>query len=288
MAPEQVTAPLGVDHRADVYSVGVVLYEALTGHLPLGRFALPSQLSPVDPRIDAIVLRALENDPERRYQRAGELRADLESILRSPEAGLASPALEHGAGEVLVGRYRILRVLGRGATATTYEAESTATGQRVAVKQLHLWHEHESRWKDLELFEREARVLSGLDHPAIPRFIEYHEVDSERGRRFYLVRELVDGESLASLSARGFRVGEHMAKRIAGDLLRVLVHLHGLSPLVVHRDIKPSNVLRRKDGHLYLIDFGAVRRPEAAGDGSTVVGTYGYMAPEQFRGSAGP
>lgn len=288
MAPEQVTAPLEVDHRADVYAVGVVLYEALTGHLPLGRFTLPSQISPLDPRFDGVVLRALENDPARRYQHARELRADLESIQRTPGARPASPVIEHGAGEVLVGRYRVLRVLGRGATATTYEAEDSTTGRRVAVKHLRLWHEQENQWKDLELFEREARVLSGLDHPAIPRFIGYHPIDTDRGPRFYLVCELVDGESLAALTARGFRVGEHMAKRIAGDLLRVLVHLHGLSPPVVHRDIKPSNILRRKDGHLYLIDFGAVRRPEAAGDGSTVVGTYGYMAPEQFRGSAGP
>jgi serine/threonine protein kinase/tetratricopeptide (TPR) repeat protein len=92
MAPEQVTAPLEVDHRADVYAVGVVFYEALTGHLPLGRFALPSQIAAGDPRIDRVVLRALENDPGQRYQHARELAADLEAIVRSPEARSASSA----------------------------------------------------------------------------------------------------------------------------------------------------------------------------------------------------
>jgi tRNA A-37 threonylcarbamoyl transferase component Bud32 len=78
MAPEQFERPLEVDHRADIYSVGVVFYEMLTGGLPLGHFAMPSQKAAVDVRVDGVVLRALEKEPERRYQQAGEMRTALD------------------------------------------------------------------------------------------------------------------------------------------------------------------------------------------------------------------
>ncbi len=90
MAPEQVSRPLWVDHRADLYSLGVVFYEMLTGDLPLGKFDPPSRCAPVDGRFDDVVLRALENDPDRRYQRASEIREGVESI-KSPEGAPAQP-----------------------------------------------------------------------------------------------------------------------------------------------------------------------------------------------------
>jgi predicted Ser/Thr protein kinase len=89
MAPEQIENPQAVDHRADIYSLGVILYEMLTGELPLGRFALPSQKTPLDPRLDEVVMRALAREPERRYQHAAEFRAALEAV-----AGRGRPAIE--------------------------------------------------------------------------------------------------------------------------------------------------------------------------------------------------
>jgi serine/threonine protein kinase len=80
MAPEQMEKPHSVDHRADIYSLGVVFYEMLTGELPLGRFPLPSQKVHIDVRLDDVVIRTLEKAPERRYQRASEVRAAVESI----------------------------------------------------------------------------------------------------------------------------------------------------------------------------------------------------------------
>ncbi len=85
MAPEQLEHPGEVDHRADIYSLGVVFYEMLTGELPLGRFAPPSQKSAADPRVDEVVLRALEKERERRQHSAGEVRTQVETIVSDPK-----------------------------------------------------------------------------------------------------------------------------------------------------------------------------------------------------------
>ena len=84
MAPEQMERPLSVDHRADIYSLGVVFYEMLTGELPLGRFAPPSQKVEIDVRLDEVVLRSLEKEPERRYQHASDVKTEVETIVREP------------------------------------------------------------------------------------------------------------------------------------------------------------------------------------------------------------
>lgn len=91
MAPEQIERPLAVDHRADIYSLGVVFYEMLTGELPLGNFSAPSNRVSVDVRLDEVVLRALQNDPARRYQHASEVKTELKVIAETPP-GAATPA----------------------------------------------------------------------------------------------------------------------------------------------------------------------------------------------------
>jgi serine/threonine protein kinase len=98
IAPEQIETPAAVDHRADLYSLGVIYYEMLTGGLPLGRFELPSaKCVALDPRVDAVVLRALEKDRNRRYQQAGEIRAALETAttpLPAAPVSSSTPAPE--------------------------------------------------------------------------------------------------------------------------------------------------------------------------------------------------
>jgi len=91
MAPEQIEHPGQVDHRADIYSLGVVFYEMLTGELPLGRFAPPSQKVQVDVRLDQVVLHSLEKEPERRYQHASEVKSDVEVISSKPNTPIQYP-----------------------------------------------------------------------------------------------------------------------------------------------------------------------------------------------------
>ncbi|HTV40902.1 MAG TPA: serine/threonine-protein kinase [Candidatus Sulfotelmatobacter sp.] len=85
MSPEQIEKPQTVDHRADIYSLGVVFYEMLTGELPLGKFQPPSKKVHVDVRLDEIVLRALEKEPERRYQQASEVKTQVETVAASAQ-----------------------------------------------------------------------------------------------------------------------------------------------------------------------------------------------------------
>lgn len=86
MAPEQMQGARAVDHRVDLYALGVVFYEMLTGEVPMGRFAPPSHHVPLDRRLDEVVLRALESDPNRRYQHASDIKTDVETISRNESA----------------------------------------------------------------------------------------------------------------------------------------------------------------------------------------------------------
>jgi hypothetical protein len=89
MAPEQVERPLEVDHRADIYSLGIVFYEMLTGQLPVGRFPMPSEKAGTDAFLDEVVLHAMEREPERRYQHASEVKTDIQR--GAAEAQLTRP-----------------------------------------------------------------------------------------------------------------------------------------------------------------------------------------------------
>jgi tRNA A-37 threonylcarbamoyl transferase component Bud32 len=103
MAPEQIETPGDVDQRADIYSLGVVLYELLTGELPIGRFALPSEKAAVDARIDAIVLRTLEKERQARFQTAEEVRTEVEAVAKNPAAAPGTGF----SGEAAVARFSL-------------------------------------------------------------------------------------------------------------------------------------------------------------------------------------
>jgi hypothetical protein len=180
------------------------------------------------------------------------------------------------------GRFVVIGTLGEGAQGRTFDGVDKRVGQPVAIKRFDV--RGAASWKDVDLAEREARVLQSLSHPKLPRYIDRFE----EGGALYLVMEKIEGESLASLRKGGGTLGEKDVVRLLRDAADVLDYLHGRSPPVIHRDLKPGNVLRRPDGSFAFVDFGAVRdklRPEG---GSTVVGTFGYMAPEQFQGRALP
>lgn len=194
----------------------------------------------------------------------------------------------HQPGDIIAERYRIIDTLGQGGNGITYKAEDLKSSEQVALKALSL--HHMSDWKQMELFDREAQTLASLNHPGIPKYLDYFQVDTPEDRGFYIVQQLVVGKSFAELVKNGWRSKEAGVRNIAVQVLKILIYLQKLTPPVFHRDLKPQNLIGGKDGKVYLVDFGAVQNTYRStfSYGSTVVGTFGYMAPEQFQGQALP
>lgn len=192
--------------------------------------------------------------------------------------------------ELLQGRYEIQKQLGKNPGRKTLLAKDLNTQELVVVKLLNFNNDFE--WQDLKLFEREAQILKELSHPAIPSYLDSFQVDLPSSKSFALVQTYIPAESLETQLKEGQILSERDVKQIAQELLEVLKFLHSRQPVVVHRDLKPSNILlgNRSGNHIgqiYLVDFGSVKTSFAQQNGTmTVVGTYGYMPPEQFSGRA--
>ncbi|PIQ23357.1 hypothetical protein COW36_08420 [bacterium (Candidatus Blackallbacteria) CG17_big_fil_post_rev_8_21_14_2_50_48_46] len=184
----------------------------------------------------------------------------------------------------LKNRYQIEAVLNPSPLNPTYSAIDIERNEFVVIKELKI--EVIDDWKRLELFEREAQTLANLDHIGIPRLIDHFRDETET--RLFLVVEKISGISLAQMLNKGWRPTEAAVIQIGRQILSLLDYLHRLNPPVVHRDIKPSNILRSADETISLVDFGAAQYLLHPEGGRTVVGTFGYMAPEQFAGKAEP
>ncbi|MFE1746674.1 serine/threonine protein kinase [Coleofasciculus sp. H7-2] len=192
------------------------------------------------------------------------------------------------AEQILQGRYQLKQRLGQNAGRQTWLADDLETQPSESVVVKLLAFGDEVQWDDLKLFEREAQVLKQLNHPRIPKYRDYFCID-ERSLWFGLVQGYIPGASLKELLSQGKKFSEKEVRKIASEILNILIYLHELSPSVLHRDIKPSNLIWGEEGKIYLVDFGAVQ-DKAATEGATftVVGTYGYAPMEQFGGRAVP
>ena len=209
-------------------------------------------------------------------------------LARETIAERATARAASAVGRVLLGRYRLVRLLAAGGMADVFEAEHLALGQAVAVKivaaALALHPEVEAR------FRREARAAARIRSEHVATVLDVGE-DPELG--LFLVQELLRGEDLASLLLRRGRLPAHLACGIAHQAAMALEKAHAVG--VIHRDLKPGNVFLTAgdDGALQvkLVDFGIAKVLEESEthpitSAGTVIGTPQYMSPEQARGEA--
>lgn len=199
-----------------------------------------------------------------------------------------APEMSDSSANMIAGRYSVLRTLGKGAFGRTILARDEQSGRDVAIKMLDT--AKVDNWKGFELFEREAAVLRSVRHHGVPEIFDSFKAEFEQRNAAFLVMEYVEGESLESIIMSRRHLDPADASHILLELLGVLDYLHSRVPPILHRDIKPANIILRPDGYPALVDFGAVRSALVPSglEGSTIVGTYGYMPYEQHMGQATP
>jgi serine/threonine protein kinase/Tol biopolymer transport system component len=313
MSPEQFHGE-PADPRSDVWALGAVIHEMVTGRLPfddadekemiraiLGRSPDPmgARRSGVPPALERIVARALEKRPEDRYASMETMRSDLRAVAAAleravpgtdedrtlveiPAPPVLPPPAPLGVVDGLlggpVGPYEILELLGGGGMGVVYKARDTRLERTVALKFLpaELTRDPEAK----ERFIREARAASSLDHPNLCTILELGETPDGR---LYLAMPCYDGETLRRRIERGpLPVDE--AVDLATQIARGLAKAHRSG--IIHRDVKPANVIVTADGVVKILDFGLAKLAGSAAISQTgsSAGTPAYMSPEQARG----
>ena len=205
--------------------------------------------------------------------------------------GVAEPDIGTLESQPVVPGYEIHREIARGGQGVVYEAEQSATGQRVAIKVLHTQASSSGGTRAARArFQREIQIAGTLAHPGIVRPVDSLCLADGRDA---LILELVEGESLGDWVSMGRDGAEVLS--IMAQVADALEHAHQRG--VIHRDLKPSNVLVDSSGRARVLDFGVARRRSAGGDVSLdrvtmtgeFTGTLAYAAPEQVSQSyAGP
>ncbi len=295
------------DARSDLYSLGVILYEALTGsppftgnsqgeilsmHLDKVAAPLPHNCGHLAP----IVERCLAKEPSQRFTSALELKAALSDfgLLPSPTApfedvtqpGYAEP---EQAGE-RVGSYELVSLLGEGGMGKVYLARHVRLGRRAAIKILK--PEQSQQTELVERFFMEARAVNRIDHEHIVEIYDFvDELLPTGNRRSYCVMEPLEGLTLADELEHG-PLPVTRAVRIIRQVCSALEAAHQVG--VIHRDIKPDNIFltrRRGEDFVKLLDFGVAKLLGAEGKEllnktlvGLIIGTPTYMAPEQVNG----
>src|SRR5579885_400406 len=182
---------------------------------------------------------------------------------------------------VLIQRYLIVRLAGRGGMSAIYQALDMKMNQRrVAIKEMSQENlNDQERQEAMARFQREAHLLGTLHHPNLPRIYEAFGA----GGRSFLVMDFIDGKTLLQLlQDAGQPLPVDQVLHYADQLCDVLLYLHQQNPPIIFRDLKPTNVMATRDGHVYLIDFGIARFfKEGQAQDTIMLGSPGYAPPEQ-------
>lgn len=186
-------------------------------------------------------------------------------------------------GEVLLGRYEIGGIVGKGGMSTVYRALDRVSGKTVAVKEVARTGQEQNQPVEQSLAV-EGRMLKKLSNPHLPKIYEI----MEQPEKFMLVMDFIQGESLDKVIARE---GAQSVDRVLNwgmQICQVLHYLHSQPTPIIYRDMKPANVMLQPDGQLMLIDFGTARVQKVGVEmqaDTVCIGTAGFAAPEQYGGS---
>ena len=201
--------------------------------------------------------------------------------LKRNEEGFLEP------GQVIGGKYEILRKVGKGGMSKVYLVMNEEVNREWAVKEIQKSNGEGGAGDPAPAdAQNEAYIMSRLNNRHIPRITEVIEMEES----ILLVMDYVEGRTLrARLRSEG-AVPQEEAVDIALQMCETLEYLHSLDPPVIFRDIKPDNIMLRPDGTCVLIDFGAAREyketKEEENIGDTIcLGTRGYAPPEQYKGA---
>ncbi|MCL5036872.1 MAG: serine/threonine protein kinase [Chloroflexi bacterium] len=195
----------------------------------------------------------------------------------------------YSEGDMIAGRYKIIKKLGSGGTGCIYLVKDSEKGETFALKHMLPPGTEEDAARIEKEFLKEADILKKLDHPAIPAIYDYFSGTDG----YYLVMEYINGSSLKEeLTKTGRPFPEEKVIDISLQVCNVLEYLHGHEEgTLLFRDLKPSNIMVTPEDKVYLIDFGLVKKIQPGGSRSTIhLGTVGYAPPEQYEddGVLGP
>ncbi len=184
-------------------------------------------------------------------------------------------------GEIIDGKYEILREIGRGGMSVVYLAMDKRLNKQWAIKEFRKDKDDLSKQIALKALLDEANLMKKLDHPTLPRIVDI----IDNSQNVYVIMDYIEGESLNKvLDAYGAQPQEAVIEW-AKQISDVLDYLHTQSPPIIYRDMKPANIMLKPDGTVRLIDFGIAREYKEGKAGDTeAIGTRGYAAPEQFGG----
>lgn len=195
------------------------------------------------------------------------------------------------SGQIIAGRYRLIKKLGRGGMAEVYLARQESLDRDVAVKLMHTFLQAEEDF--LHRFKREAKAMAALNHPNI---VSVYDFDAYGENTYYLVMEYIGGgalkDTLEELAQKGERLPLERSIEITLQVLDALAYAHARG--MIHRDIKPANIMLDESGKAIITDFGIVKLvggQSSVGYTATatgaLIGTPSYMSPEQALGKPG-
>jgi serine/threonine protein kinase len=288
LAPEVRGGAKG-DPDADIWAVGAVLYFAVTGRAPEGKFPRISELRPdFPPNIEAWIMRALEVKQRKRFFTAAEMLAELanftDTLTEPASVGPVtilpdSPAWERRLRRALGDDYALEGDVGQGSFGRVYRVRDLRLERQVAMKVLDPRLTQDPAIA--EGFVREAQLAASLEHPNV---VSIYDIDGRLGLLWYTM-ELIRGENVAQLVEKRGRLSVPLTVDILDDTLSALMYAH--QRRIVHRDVKPENLLVDQEGRIHVTDFGlalALPRGRIFGGATSRSGTPQFAAPEQLSG----